>query len=366
MARRPTPLAPLSLCALAFAVALGLCGCRKPSADGASPSASASASPARRELTPEQAQEVLAKVGDHTITLGEYVAALERMDSFERLRYQSLDRRKLLLNEMIELELLAQEARRRGLDKQPETEERLRQMLRDELFKDLRQKVPGPNEIPEADVRKYFDEHRSEFNEPERRRVAHIALASEQQAKQILERAMKVLSAPASSGAGGAAGRAPSANAEWGKLVATYSIDKPARALGTLPPELAGDLGIVGSPGHPRGANPRVPEALRTAVFRITEVGQVLPEIVSDGGRYHVVRMTGKTDARERRYEEAERTIRVALVQESIKKREAELEQELRAKYPVTIDPAGLAAVEAPKPSAPAKSAAPAGAKELP
>src|SRR5678816_2494851 len=57
-------------------------------------------------LTPEQAAKVLAKVGDSTITLGDYVAALEHMDQFDRLRYQSPERRKELLDELVEVCLL--------------------------------------------------------------------------------------------------------------------------------------------------------------------------------------------------------------------------------------------------------------------
>src|SRR5262249_16677528 len=76
---------------------------------GPQPSASASMG-----LTPELAAKVLARVGDREITLGEYAATLQRMDQFERLRYQSPERRKLLLDEMIKVELLAAEAQRRG------------------------------------------------------------------------------------------------------------------------------------------------------------------------------------------------------------------------------------------------------------
>lgn len=331
------------------AVVGALSGCRKKTAPDNAPSASASAAVTeRRTLTPEQAQQVLARVGDRTITLGEYVAALERMDTFEQLRYQSVERRRLLLNEMIELELLAQEAQRRGLDKLPETQERLRQMLRDELLRDLRQKAPSPTEIPQAEVRQYYEDHRADFNEPERRRVAHIALPTEALAREVLAKAQKALAQPAPD----REESRPLANKEWGKLVATYSVEKPSRALGTIPPDLAGDLGIVGPPGHPRGENPRVPEALRSAVFRIEKDGGLLPEVISSGGKYHVVRMTGRTEARQRRFEEAERTIRVALVQKIIAWREAELEKELRAKYPVTINREALSQARTPTPGA--------------
>jgi len=304
----------LLLCALA---------CQSKPTAGSAPSASASAAPAG--LTPELAARVLAKVGDHEITLGEYAATLERMDPFERVRYQSPERRKQLLDELIDLELLADEARRRGLDKTPETQERVRQMLRDELLAHTRASLPPPGDISEADARRYYEQHRDDFREPERRRVAHIALGSEAEAKAVLEKAL---------------GATP---AEWGKLVAEKSRDARGKPSTTMPPELAGDLGIVGPPGHARGENPNVPEPLRAAVFEIGELGGVLGRVVPAAHAFHVVRMTGKTDARDRSYADAERSIRVALVQERIRAREAELEQELEKKYPVTIDEAQLA-----------------------
>ncbi len=292
------------------------------------PGESASAEPGK--LTPELARQVLATVGDREITLGEYAETLERMDSFERLRYQSPDRRKQLLNEIIQVELLAEEAKRRGLDKQPETQERLRQMLKEELLRDVRREVPGPSEIPEAEVHAYFDAHHDEFKEPERRRVSHLVLANEAAAKAALQ---KALGASAS---------------EWGKLVSDVSLDKPPKSAGPTPGELAGDLGIVGPPGHPRGANPRVPDALRAAVFQIDKVGGVLDHLVADGGQFHIVRMTGRTEARDRSFQDAERTIRVALVQQRIRDREDQLEQQLRQRFPVTIDDQALAQTNVP------------------
>jgi peptidyl-prolyl cis-trans isomerase C len=315
---------------LALAVLVG--GCDTKPKTGAAPSASASAAP--RGLTPELAARVLAKVGAREITLGEFAATLERMDPFERLRYQSAERRKQLLDELIDLELLAEEARRRGLDKQPETQERVRQMLRDELLAQVRSGGAAPGDISEADARRYYDEHRDDFREPERRRVAHVVVRTEAEAKQLLEKASRA------------------SPAEWGKLVAEKSRDARGKAV-ALPPELSGDLGIVGPPGHPRGENPNVPEPLRAAVFEIENVGGVLPRVVPASGGFHVVRMTGKTDARDRTFADAERSIRVALVQARIRAREAELEAELEKKYPVTIDEAELAKIPLPAPSAP-------------
>ena len=328
--------------ALLFAVLLGSGACREKPKATPLPGTSASVEPPGK-LTPEQAQQVLAKVGERQITLGEFAQTLERMDPFERLRYMSPDRRKQLLTEMIQVELLAEEAKRRGLDKQPETQERLRQMLKDELLREVRLNGPAPADIPLTEVHAYFDAHHDEFKEPERRRVAHLLLPSEAAAKAALHKAQGASAA------------------DWGKLVAEVSLDKPPKSSAPAPTELAGDLGIVGPPGHPRGANPRVPEALRSAVFEVEQLGGVLGRVVAEGGRFHVVRMTGKTDARDRSFQDAERTIRVALVQKRIAEREVQLEQELRQRFPVSVDDAALAQVKVPdaeaSPAAPASSA---------
>ncbi len=324
--RRPTcsGALPLVLCCSAM-----FAGCKgKTPEQTPGPSASASAAP--RQLSPELAGKVLAKVGDREITLGEYAATLERMDQFERLRYQTPDRRRKLLDEIVKAELLAGEARRRGLDKRPEVEERIRQVLRDEVKQLARAKLPAPTSIPDSEVRAYYDKHRSEFAEPERRRAAHIVLSDEQRARQVLARA---------TGASAA---------EWGKLVREHSRDAPAAEGPLAPAELAGDIGIVSAPGEPRGANAAVPEPVRKALFQIDKLGGVHPELVRDGSKFHIVRLTGKSDARTRSYAEAERAIRVAIVQQRLREAEAQLERELRQRYPVQIDDAALQSVKVP------------------
>ena len=235
--------------ALIFAAlaALTVAACDKDALE--QPSAAASASAAPMTLSPELAAKPLATVGDRVITLGDYAAVIDRMDPYERLRYQSPERRKQLLDEIIKVELLSREAKKRGLDKEPRTKERVRQILRDELLKAVRAELPSPSDIPEAEVRKYYDAHRAEFRDPERRRVAHLVVGSEAEAKKLLAEAKKATPM------------------QWGKLVQEHSLDKPPAPSATQPLELAGDLGIVGPPGEEKGDNPRVPEELRKAVM---------------------------------------------------------------------------------------------------
>jgi parvulin-like peptidyl-prolyl isomerase len=329
-ASRSSPAASRSvskIVGLVLTAALGLgvpackgCGSKDDSADSGSPTTL---------LTKEQAAQVLARVGDKTITLGDYTAALEHMDQFDRLRYQSPERRKELLEEMITVELLAMEATAKGYDKDPLAQQELRAILRDAMLAEARKGAPTPADVPESEVRAWFEAHRAEYKDPERRRVSIIALASEAAANEILAAAKKASSA-----------------AEWGELVRSRSLDQHARD--NVPIDLAGDLGIVSPPGDPRGDNPRVPPEVRAAVFAIPEIGGVYDKVVASGGKFYVVRLTQKIPPHERTYEEAERSIRVKLAQDKLRAREDELLAELRKSVKVEIDEAALATVKLP------------------
>lgn len=322
-------------------VALALvAGCGKGSSGGGAPSAASVDLPGG--LTPELANKPVAKVGERVITLGEVAATLERLNEFDRLRYQAPERRKELLKEMIELELLAEEARRRGLDKTPETQATTRQILRDAMLAELRKKVPAPADVPQADVRAYYDAHRDEYREPERRRVSAISLRDKRRAEDALADAKKASAA------------------DWGKLAVKVS-EPPLKLAAGTPIEVVADLGIVGPPDDPRGDHPRVPAELRRAVFEIAgEPGATLDRVVpTSDGRFFVVRLAGKSPPHERSLAEADRSIRGLLVQRQLEARARELEAELARRFPVTVDAAALEKLELPGAPASSSHAAP-------
>ena len=282
-------------------------------------------------LNAQDAARVIAKVGDRPITLGDYAKALERMDPFDRLRYQTKERRRELLTEMINVELLASEAKRRGLDKEPETEDAVRTILRDAMLADARADLPAPAEIPAAEVRAYFEANLDRFSEPERRRVAAVVMTDKKEAQKVLKDAQKATT-----------------GAAWGDIFAKSSVTAPKGKNAGNPAELAGDLGIVGPMSDARGANPRVPDAVRAAVFTLGAVGAVGPDVIEADGKLFIIRLNGITPPHHRTLAESERSIRVLLLQERMLKKERELEAELRKKYPVQIDEQALAKVKIP------------------
>lgn len=327
--RPPSRLPPVflvSVCALTLASGLALAGC-KSCDNGTGPSADAGGHAEATSLTPEQSRQVLARVGDETITLGDYAAALEHMDQFDRLRYQSKERRKELLDEMITVKLLAKEAAAKGYDKDPAAQQEVRAILRDSMLAEARKDAPTPADVPEADVRAWFEAHRAEYKDPERRRLSVIQLKDEASAKEALAAARKTPGA-----------------AQWGELVRSKSVDPQARA--NVPVDLAGDVGIASPPGDPRGENTRIPEEVRVAGFSIAEVGGIADQVVAAKSRFWVVRLTQKLAAHERTLEEAERSIRVKLAQDKLRAKEDALIADLRKTVKVEVDEAALSSVK--------------------
>ncbi len=207
-------------------------------------------------LTPEQAAKVLAKVGDNTITLGDYVAALEHMDQFDRLRYQSPERRKELLNEMINVELLADEATRQGVRQGPAS--RSRRSARSCATRCSRRRARAPRQPSDhprgRGAAPTTRPTATEYRDPERRRVsAHRGRRRSGRAAPCSSQAKKARRAP-----------------QWGELVRSQ-VDRPA-AKANVPVDLAGDFGMVAPAGRrARRRTPRVPAEVRAAAFEIPQ-----------------------------------------------------------------------------------------------
>jgi parvulin-like peptidyl-prolyl isomerase len=323
--------AAVAITGIAALLGLGASSCKSCESSGTTDVAdSGHAQPT--SLTPEQAKQTLAKVGNDTITLGDYAAALEHMDQFDRLRYQSVERRKELLDEMITVQLLANEATAKGYDKDPIAQQEMRAILRDSMLAEARKNAPTPADVPESDVRAWFEAHRAEYKDPERRRISVILVRDEATGREVLAAAKKIEDA-----------------SQWGELVRSKSLDPQARA--NVPVDLAGDVGIVSPPGDPRGDNARVPEEVRVAAFEVAEVGRVADRVVAvpeprSKGKYFIVRVTQKLPPHERTYAEAERSIRVKLAQDKLRAKEDELITELRKSVKVEIDEQALATVK--------------------
>src|SRR5712691_3249652 len=121
---------------------------------------------------------VVAKVGGETITAAELKRRLDETSPFLRARYNTLERKKEFLENLIRNELLAQEAQRQGLDKSPAVKEQAKRAMIQELIKkQLDERLSG-TDIADGELKKFYDAHLDDFVKPERARVFHILLAA--------------------------------------------------------------------------------------------------------------------------------------------------------------------------------------------
>ncbi|MFZ4577609.1 MAG: peptidyl-prolyl cis-trans isomerase [Myxococcota bacterium] len=262
-------------------------------------------------LTADQRAIVLARVGDHAITLGELEFRLAQEPLPTRSQFASVQKRKEYLARIVQFEVLAAEAKRRGLDQHPEVVEAAKQQMVRRLLIDALGDEDAPIQVSDAELRAYYDANPSLYHKPEQVEISHILLASAAQAEGVANELRTE-----------SKGSTARLVALWNERVSALSLDQ------TSAPYL-GNLGLV-SREPPMGATPaelerqsRVPPAVIEAAFAM-EPHVVGPVVASDSG-YHVLMVTSRSPAVDRTFEE---------VKDSIRARVAKREQDLaRQKY---------------------------------
>lgn len=262
--------------------------------------------------------QVLARVGDVTITLGEVEDELNALSPFVRARYRDPARLREYVQNMVQLELLAREGERRGYGDDPEVrrttlENAVQHMIRTEIDERI-----TAESIPEADVLVYYDAHPEEFSRPEMRRASHVLVATREEALEVVSEAR-----------GGDARR-----------FRALALD---RSLDTETSQRGGDLRYFDPEGRgPNSADPSVHAAIARAAFALASVGDVSEPVEVDG-RFSVVKLTGLRAAEHRSVAEASDAIRMRLFRERREQAVDDLVEELRGRIPTEIHIEALA-----------------------
>ncbi|MBZ4409238.1 peptidyl-prolyl cis-trans isomerase [Myxococcus faecalis] len=135
-----------------------------------------SAGPAKQ--APQDSSPVVAVINDRNLTANEVKAKLDEQPLFVRNRYATLEKKKEFVDNLVRFELLVQEARRQGLEDDPEIKATVEKVMVQKLLRKQQEAAAG--KLDEPELRKYFEEHQSEFVRPERVRVSHIFLEAPQ------------------------------------------------------------------------------------------------------------------------------------------------------------------------------------------
>jgi peptidyl-prolyl cis-trans isomerase C len=123
--------------------------------------------------------ELVAKVGEVSISLNDFEQQINQQNPLVRSRYKSLDQKKKLLDALVEREAMVLEARRLGLDKDPEVIRGYKKILARHLVNmEFNQKRVKEIEITDETIEQYYNENIDRYHAPDKVRIHQIFLAA--------------------------------------------------------------------------------------------------------------------------------------------------------------------------------------------
>ncbi len=129
----------------------------------------------------------LAKVNRKTITYEEFEQNIKNLKALsEEITIESFDDKKNLLDEMINQELLYQEAKSRGIPKRKEIQDLAEGYLRGLSVRQLMIDITENVAVDSQEIETFYNQYKGQLSEPEQRHVREIVVSSESRARDIL------------------------------------------------------------------------------------------------------------------------------------------------------------------------------------
>jgi len=130
-------------------------------------------------VSAETAQAVLVTVGAETITQADLDARTAMLPPQIRSRFETQAGRQQLLDQVVLVSLLSQEARRLGIDKQEEVAKKIKEMTDNIIVQELtRQQVSADVSISEEEIAAYYQANKEEFVRAEQINTSVIMFAA--------------------------------------------------------------------------------------------------------------------------------------------------------------------------------------------
>jgi len=201
----------------------------------------------------------LVKINNVSISMGEFRQISERQSLEGKMRLLNEEGlRDFLDNYVITREVLYQEAKKKGFDKNQEimakVEDFRRAMVIDALLEDA---LRGKGEVSDNEIEQYYKENKDRFIEPLEVKIRHIFVTKEAMLTEVLMKLSK--------------------GESFEKLAATYNVD-PSR-------EDGGNIGYIR-----RGQLSSMFAPLEEAAFSLRKKGEI-SEVVKTSYGYHIIRL---------------------------------------------------------------------------
>jgi peptidyl-prolyl cis-trans isomerase C len=315
------------LVATGLAVVLALSGC-KPTPPG-----------------PKKSGPAVAQGEGVVVTVAEFQARLDEQSPFLRQRYQGLDRKKEFLDSLVKFEILASAAEKEGYQNDPDVQLTMKKAMVQKLV----QKRFGDGDakdISDADVQKFYDEHKDDFVKPARVRTSALLVAATEKDRAQKSAQAKKLLAQVKAGAK----KDPQA---FQALARASSDDAASKGNG-------GDLGFRSQEEYAK----QFGEPFAAAAFATNDGEEVLVETQQG---FWIVRVAGRQEGVTRTVDQVKPQIQSRLQREKRTKEFDDYVKKLREEAKVTVNDAELekivvSAAPAPGPGGMAPGGMPPGA----
>jgi len=123
--------------------------------------------------------KVLVTVGTESITQADLDARTAMLPPQIRSRFENPAGRRQLLDQVVLISLMSQEARRLGIDKQDDVAKRIKEAADNIMVQELtRQQISGDVVVSDEDVAAYYQENKKDFVRPEQINASVIMFAA--------------------------------------------------------------------------------------------------------------------------------------------------------------------------------------------
>jgi len=241
---------------------------------------------------------VIARVSNKFITIKNFKSKIAKIPPYYRNVVEK--NKKRYLDEVIIEMLFYEEAVRKGIGRDREIREVIDQAKKKIIIaKLIKDEVEDKVSAVDDEMRKYYEAHRDEFKTPELWRASHILVASEKEAKDILDELAK--------------------GANFEELAKARSTDATASR--------GGDVGYF--------REGQVIPDFEKACMKL-KVGET-SDIVKTQFGYHIIKLTDKKESGVQSYEEARRSIENELKRKKRSELFNKLVLSLKDKYGVEV-----------------------------
>jgi len=255
----------------------------------------------------------VARIGDTVITLGYLESIINRQSPMLRKDLSELEKKKEFLDKIIKMELLANEAKRRGFTDHSKVSSVKKNQLANLMHKKIANAI-AEIEPNEPAMRKYYDDHIDSYDKPEKFRARHILIKDKAKAEELLAQIKK---------------DKPS-QYNFRKLAQEKSEDEATKMRG-------GDLTFFSKPEERRKGDPKIAPAIVKAVFSINKNGDIYNSLIKTDDGYHILMRTGYRKKMKLSFEDARDRIALLVKRETRKNKTEAAIDALTQKYKVTL-----------------------------